>query len=51
MNDEEITKEMIDYVIEEERQLQARKMIGDSKAKNDIIEKTIKQLDKLVNQA
>lgn len=51
MNDEEIINEMIDYVKEEERILQAKKMIGDSKIKNDIIDKTLKKLDKLISQA
>ena len=49
MSDEKIVEEMIEFVKEEERQIQARKMTGDSKAKNDVIEKTIKQLDKLMN--
>ena len=50
MNNEEIINEMIDFVKKEERQMQARKLIGESKSKNDIIEKTLKQLDQLVKQ-
>ena len=51
MNDEEIIKEMIDFIKLEERQIQARKLIGDSKAKNDVIEKTIKKLDKIIDES
>jgi len=50
MSDEQIIDQMIEFILKEERESQTRKMAGDSRVKNDIIEKTIKKLEEYVNE-
>ena len=48
MNDDEIIEQMKDFITNEERETQAKRLLGDSKSKSDIVDKTLKKLDELI---
>ncbi|WP_158523399.1 hypothetical protein [Clostridium taeniosporum] len=49
MNNDEVVKKMIDFIEEKERQLQVAKFVNNSRAKSDIVNSIIFQLDREVN--
>lgn len=49
MNDSNVVNNMIDFIEEREKQLQAEKMLGENAARNDIVKAILKQLDKEVS--
>lgn len=49
MNNDEVVKKIIDFIEEKERQLQAAKLVNDSKAKNDIVNSILIELESVVN--
>ena len=48
MNENDVINNMIKFIEEKERQLQAEKMLGESSAKNDIVKAILDELDKEV---
>ena len=48
MNDTKIVQNMIAFIEEKERKLQAEKMLGDNTARNDIVKTILDELDKEV---
>lgn len=49
MNNDEVVKKIIYFIEEKERLLQAAKLVNDSKAKNDIVNSILLELDREVN--
>ena len=49
MNKEEIIKNMIEFIENEERNLQASKMTNDNKAKKDIVNSVLEELECEIN--
>lgn len=45
MNDEIIVQNMIEYIEEKERGLQASKLLADNHAKTDIVQSILKELE------
>ena len=45
MSDSNVVKNMIVFIEEREKQLQAEKMLGENAAKNDIVKAILKQLE------
>ena len=48
MNENDVVKNMIQFIEDKEHQLQAEKMLGDNWAKNDIVKSILDELDKEV---
>ena len=48
MSENNVVKNMIEFIENKEHQLQAEKMIGENSAKNDIVKSILDQLDKEV---
>lgn len=48
MNENDVVKNMIKFIEDKERQLQAEKMLGENSAKNDIVKSILDELDKEV---
>ena len=49
MSDSNVVNNIIDFIEEREKQLQAEKMLGENAARNDIVKAILKQLDKEVS--
>lgn len=49
MTKEEIVKSMIEFIENEERNLQASKMANDNKAKTDIVNSVLEELEREIN--
>ena len=49
MSENIVVNNMIDFIEEREKQLQAEKMLGENAARNDIVKAILKQLDKEVS--
>ena len=49
MNKDEIVKKMIDFIENEERNLQASKMTNDNKAKTDVVNSILDELEREMN--
>lgn len=45
MSDSKVVENMIVFIEEREKQLQAEKMLGENAAKNDIVKAILKQLE------
>ena len=50
MNENDVINNMIKFIEEKERQLQAEKMLGESSAKNDIVKAILDELDKEISK-
>lgn len=50
MNENDFINNMIKFIEEKERQLQAEKMLGESSAKNDIVKAILDELDKEISK-
>lgn len=48
MNENDVVKNMIQFIEDKEHQLQAEKMLGENPAKNDIVKSILDELDKEV---
>lgn len=49
MTKEEIVKNMIEFIEDEERNLQASKMTNDNKVKTDIVNSVLEELEREIN--
>lgn len=49
MTKEEIVKNMIEFIENEERNLQASKMANDNKVKTDIVNSVLEELEREIN--
>ena len=49
MSNQKIVNNLVSFIEENERQLQAEKMVGESQAKNDIVKAILDELDKEVS--
>lgn len=49
MNKDELVKNMIDFIETEERNLQASKMANDNKAKTDVVNSILDELEREMN--
>ncbi len=49
MSNQKIVNNLVSFIEEKERQLQAEKMVGESQAKNDIVKAILDELDKEVS--
>ena len=50
MNENDVINNMIKFIEEKKRQLQAEKMLGESSAKNDIVKAILDELDKEISK-
>ena len=48
MNENDVVKNMIQFIEDKEHQLQTEKMLGENSAKNDIVKSILDELDKEV---
>ncbi len=51
MNDQEVIERMIMFIENKEKDLQASKLVGNSKAKNQIVNDIIKELERALKDA
>ena len=49
MTKEEIVKNMIEFIENEERNLQASKIVNDNRAKTDIVNSVLEELEREIN--
>lgn len=49
MSKDEIVKNLIDFIEKEERNLQASKMANDNKAKTDVVNSILDELEREIN--